>query len=326
MTLDAGFAQGEAAPAESSPFPQALSATHSHILAVVASELGRRTAANAPVRVLDAGCGDCRLLEFLALALPRALDGRPVELHGFDIAGHASQRDGFFEAARARLALAAPGTPWPERLNLVAERDAWPYPDGWFDAVGSNQVLEHVVDQDRFFAEIARVLKPRGVSAHLFPSHHCVIEPHIRTPFAHWLRNADLATRCIALSSRLGLSTWRRWAAAAPQGERSAQRYAIEHTDFLVRFTNYRTQAQLHASVKAARMHGTFAFTPHYYGAALRQRLGATARRCYGAPPPIRAALATLFLRYVSSVTLLTAKDEDFTAAGSAHASASSVQ
>lgn len=322
MIAHTDIAMRVAAEDVSAPAPTSLSATHDHILAVVASELDRRMATGAPLRLLDAGCGDCRLLEFLARAMPRSMEGRRIDLHGFDIADHASQPDGFFDAARARLAQAAPEAPWPERLRLLAEHDAWPYPDGWFDAVVSNQVLEHVVDQDRFFAEIARVLKPRGVSVHLFPSHHCIVEPHLRTPFAHWLRNTDLVARCIELWSRLGFSRWRDWAAAAPPGDRSASRYAREHADFLIRFTNYRTQRQLHESVKAAQLHGSFAFTPHYYVAALRRRLGLTARRRYDPPPPIRSALATLLLRYVSSVTLLASKDDDFTADHSAHADA----
>ncbi len=38
-----------------------------------------------------------------------------------------------------------------------------PWPEDFFDAVVSNQVIEHVRDTDTFVSEIARVLRPGGV-------------------------------------------------------------------------------------------------------------------------------------------------------------------
>lgn len=58
---------------------------------------------------------------------------------------------------------------WGGRLHLITTTQDWPFADGTFDLVLSNQVLEHVVDKPAFFAQIARVLTPTGASLHLFP-------------------------------------------------------------------------------------------------------------------------------------------------------------
>ena len=63
------------------------------------------------------------------------------------------------EIVREQAALAA------ARGITIAEADLnddLPYEDESFDAVCSNQVIEHLLDVDRFLTEILRVLKPGG--------------------------------------------------------------------------------------------------------------------------------------------------------------------
>jgi SAM-dependent methyltransferase len=59
-----------------------------------------------------------------------------------------------------------------------------PYPDACFDAVISDQVFEHVIDYDSAIDEIYRVLKPGGVTLHIFPSRLSPVEVHTHVPAA----------------------------------------------------------------------------------------------------------------------------------------------
>jgi SAM-dependent methyltransferase len=57
-----------------------------------------------------------------------------------------------------------------------------PFPDATFDLIISDQVFEHVLEQEQAFREIHRVLKPQGVSIHVMPAKWQLIEPHIHVP------------------------------------------------------------------------------------------------------------------------------------------------
>lgn len=297
-----GLAAATSAKAQApAALPRALSLTHQHLLACVATETAAR-GGTGPISLLDVGCGDGRLLEYLSAELQAAAPARPAELFGFDVGDHGVQQDGYFEGAIRRLE-GATRRPWRDRLSLISERDAWPYADASFDVMVSNQVLEHVGDHRRFFAETARVLKPGGFTVHLFPLGHVVVEPHLGTPFAHWFRSPDAIAAAIRLSNRLGIGRF----AASP--DRDLDAYAAAHADFLIRYVNYRTAREMIADAKASRLHASFRYTPLYYVEKLRSIAGRPPRLTYPRPGAAHSLAATA-LRSVASVTLMVSRDE----------------
>jgi len=64
-----------------------------------------------------------------------------------------------------------------------------PFPDMYFDLVISDQVFEHVSDQELAFHEIHRVLKKGGVSIHVIPAKWQIIEQHISVPFGGLIKS-----------------------------------------------------------------------------------------------------------------------------------------
>jgi SAM-dependent methyltransferase len=77
-----------------------------------------------------------------------------------------------------------------------------PFPDGTFDVVISNHVVEHVADPDRHLSEIRRVLKASGVCYLATPNRWWLFEVHSRLAFLHWLP-ASLFNRLAMWSHRL---------------------------------------------------------------------------------------------------------------------------
>jgi 2-polyprenyl-3-methyl-5-hydroxy-6-metoxy-1,4-benzoquinol methylase len=64
----------------------------------------------------------------------------------------------------------------PEKVNLIAENDVWPYRDDFFDIVVSNQVLEHVKVPQFFLGELSRVMNNGANALHLFPTKEIIIQ------------------------------------------------------------------------------------------------------------------------------------------------------
>jgi len=112
--------------------------------------------------ILDFGCGSGHhVYEYL--------DSGYQNVFGFDTKNYVSLRE--------------PPDISHFRFNETGDLISLPFPDNYFDFVYSNQVFEHVIDKKKSFEEIYRVLKPGGVTIHIFPSKWRPIEPHIFVPF-----------------------------------------------------------------------------------------------------------------------------------------------
>jgi SAM-dependent methyltransferase len=124
------------------------------------------------VRVLDFGCGSGELV--------RELLGQGYDAFGCDIGSD-------WPADRGEWQRGLPATKWAtefrDRLSPIQSKPyRLPYDDATFDAVISLSVLEHVQNKEEAFAEFARVIKPDGIGAHMFPSKWNFRECHLFVP------------------------------------------------------------------------------------------------------------------------------------------------
>lgn len=114
-------------------------------------------------KVLDYGCGDGLLVS--------SYRQRGVQAYGCDVElpdtsrCRELQQQGFLK-------------------QMFGEPLRVPFPDGMFDLVVSNMVFEHVHNYDAAFAELHRVLKPRGIMMHVFAARYSPLEQHCFVPLA----------------------------------------------------------------------------------------------------------------------------------------------
>ncbi len=288
----------------------AVSITHQHLLSVVNTTLAQRSDIQ-PVRVLDAGCGNGQLLAYFQNNLPVLNPPLQFELYGFDVHDHGVQHSGYMNGTAQRLLTMFPGIPWNNRLESISVTESWPYPDNFFDAIVSNQVLEHVNNHDLFFAELSRTLCQGGFSAHLFPLKHCLFEGHLHLPLAHKIGNFELLKSYIKFLSWLGLG---KYPAQHKDSGIRLDEYSERHADYLHFFTNYITYGEAIRIAKRHRLRISFKYTREFYTSKLKALL-----RCQ---PALRYDLqrsslldwfSFIILRYVSSVTLFLEKQETYT-------------
>jgi SAM-dependent methyltransferase len=123
-------------------------------------------------RVLDYGCGAGHIV--------RLMRSQGLDAHGCEVF-YGGNTERTFENRAADIA------PFIHKI----ENGLIPFPDASFDAVTTNQVLEHVEDFDAVLKEIARVLKPGGQLLALFPDKSIWREGHCGIPFQHWFPKAS---------------------------------------------------------------------------------------------------------------------------------------
>jgi SAM-dependent methyltransferase len=109
-----------------------------------------------------------------------------------------------------------------------------PFEDDDFVMVVSNQVFEHVQNYDEVLREIRRVLKPGGVSLHIFPSRYIPIEPHVYVPLATIIRSI----KWLKFWAYIGIRN-------EYQNDLPARKVAELNYQFLNASTNYLTNCEL---------------------------------------------------------------------------------
>jgi len=195
----------------------------------ILGELGHTLAPSA--RVLDYGCGSGDMAEEYSAA-------------GFDAFG-----------CDIRLAQES------DKLRPISSDGSLPFPDESFDFVFSDQVMEHVQDHNRAFAEIKRVMKPGAISLHIFPSKLKPIEGHLFVPLGG------------VIQSRWWLHLWASLGVRNSfQRGKSAREVVELNSEYLSNRTNYLSRSEISQSL-APYFDPVFAeehMLKHSYGKARR--------------------------------------------------------
>ena len=182
----------------------------------------RKNAASG--RFLDYGCGSG---DVVALGLKAGLD-----FYGCDLFYQGGDHSG-----------QVPADLMQSGRVLRMDDTRIPFPDGYFDVVSNNQVMEHVVDLDQALREIQRVLKPGGVALSIFPDRSIWREGHTGIPFLHWFPKGTRPRLYYAwLMRSLGMGKYRKG--------RTAWEFALYFTRWLDDWTVYRSERELEAAYR----------------------------------------------------------------------------
>jgi SAM-dependent methyltransferase len=130
-------------------------------------------------KVLDFGCGSGS--EVYAWRK----DG--FDAHGYDMHRSLQLREPA-DQQYFKVGIDAKGADATKYDTRIGKDYRLPYEDNTFDLVLSYTVLEHVIDLDPVFQELARVMKPRSIGVHTFPAKYTLIEPHMKVPLASFFQ------------------------------------------------------------------------------------------------------------------------------------------
>lgn len=286
-------------------------ATHLHIYNVLSTLMaeGRLTPGGSlgrPLRILDIGCGDGALiasLTSLALADPAC---PAIEVYGFDVSEQGFRREDLVDATVRTLSARHPAVDWSRRIRLFSERAVWDYPEGFFDAAVSNQVLEHVADLEALLDNLAVCVRTGGISIHLFPLADCIQEAHCRVPFAHWFGNFDHRVSWITFVSRLRIGRYGRDRRVL--GHLDLRDHARKTAAYIQCWTAYRSFAEIARLCRGRGLALSYHFTKDLFFTKARHMTRLRTPRLYRRWNWLGLEwLSFRVLRRMSSVTLVIA-------------------
>jgi SAM-dependent methyltransferase len=282
------------------------SITHLHLLSVIRSEIRKIDFIHPePIRILEAGCGEGVLMCYLVQSLSELNPDVKFEIYGFEVHDAGWSRNSLNDAIKS-LRDKLPNIPWEDRYTYIPVKEAWTYPREYFDIVLSNQVLEHVHDPAKFFAEIYNVLRCGGCSIHLFPLKNYVLEGHFFIPFLHRILNYDLMVSYIKLASRVGIGSFRR---INKEYGVTLDEYAESRADRMCLNTNYMSGAEALKLAKTSGFRASWRYTQEFYYSKLRSVFKRDTIFEYKFPRSAVCDWITFMLfRYISCVTLVMEK------------------
>lgn len=290
--------------------PTPTSITHQHLLGVINTLVLRAPDDRQKFFILDAGCGNGQFIHYLHQSLHFLHPDKQFVIHGFDVADHGVQSDGFLGETVSHLFKLVPGVDWSNRIYSLHQDQPWNFNDQQYDFIVSNQVLEHVRDKDKFFFNVSRKLIAGGYSVHLAPLRSVIPEDHVHIPFAHRFTNFCAMYAYIRLASSLGLGKYQH---ARQSTGVDIETYSERHADYLFHWTSYSSEAEALQYARKHFMRADFRFSMEFYTAKLRQILGQKARVSYTfRSRSFRDAVLIKVLRYLSSVTLVTEKKNTY--------------
>lgn len=104
-----------------------------------------------------------------------------TKIYGLDSYGTERDAEGFGDSFRGSSEIFKANGLDPNRIVRVVD-DKLPFPDGSFDIVYSQNVLEHTEDPVRVIEEAIRVLRPGGVFHAEIPNYLAYVEGHYMVP------------------------------------------------------------------------------------------------------------------------------------------------
>lgn len=294
--------------AESGPAPPTTDrfpVTHQHIFSVIRTLMheGRIDTSHRPLRILDIGCGDGKLIHSLQTLLERHCPDLEFEIFGFDVGEHGFREENQMAGAIDYLTVRHPGVDWLGRIKLISDSEPWGYPEGSIDLAVSNQVIEHVEDLDHFLRNLRSSLKVGGQSIHVFPLQQCMQEAHCHVPFSHRIADFNQRVGWIKFVSRLGIGRYR--TDRKVLGHQGLDHHAVETAKFIECWTTYRSFGEIARHASQLSMATSYHFSKNLLSAKLRQVSGAGPAERYSRWTVLGLEwLSYLFARSITSATL----------------------
>jgi SAM-dependent methyltransferase len=284
------------------------SLTHQHLVAVINTILCERLQRNSQVDILDMGCGNGHLLDFMQTTLPKLRPDFSFTFYGLDVYDAWGQFEENMAHTRSYLSSRHPTVDWERNLRFLSMKEPWSFPEEHFDFVVSNQVMEHVRDHDLVFSEVYRTLKKEGASVHLFPLQEVLWEGHVYMPLVHKAYNHDKMVYLMYSFARMGFKK-RYHLDKSMYGWRSLREFAEDMSIVILSETNYVTYRRLVRLAKKNDLAISFVFSREYFIGKLLSYFG-TRRYLYKKSAGLIEFLSFFFCKYIASVTVTLRKLE----------------